>query len=116
MQEFVLIFRNSVNPHANPSPEELQERMQWLEQIVARQQLVDKGNALSVGTAKTVKPGNVVTDGPFTEIREFISGYVIIKAATIDEAVEWAQANPSLKAGGTIEVRALLKPEDKSTY
>jgi hypothetical protein len=38
---------------------------------------------------------------------------MIVKTDTIDEAVELARANPMLKAGGTIEVRAVLTTEGK---
>ena len=74
--------------------------------------MVDKGNTLLPipGSAKTVKPNNVVTDGPYTEIKEFISGYVIVKTENIDEAVEIAKANPIFgQVGGNIEVREVLK-------
>jgi hypothetical protein len=113
MKEFVLIFRNSTDAHDNPSPEQLQERMNWLGSIAAQNKLADKGNRLSPTNAKTVKPGDVVTDGPYTEIKEFISGYVIVKADTIEEAVELAKANPVLKVGGYVEVRAVLTPGEK---
>lgn len=113
MKEFMLIFRNSTNSHDNPSPEQLQERMNWLGSIAAQNKLADKGNRLSASDAKTVKP-DMVTDGPYTEIKEFISGYMILKAANIEEAVAFAQANPVLKAGGNVEVRAILRPEEKS--
>ncbi|HEY8959072.1 YciI family protein [Chitinophaga sp.] len=114
MREFMLIFRNSTNSHDNPTPEQLQDRMNWLAGIAAQNKLADKGNRLSASLAKTVKPGNVVTDGPYTEIKEFISGYMIVKADSIEEAIEFARANPVLKAGGNVEVRAILKPEEKS--
>ena len=94
MKEFALIFRLNKNSDAKPSPEQLQERMNWLGSIAAQNKLADKGNTLSPVSAKTVKPDNVVTDGPFTEIKEFISGYMIVKAESIDEAVEMAKANP----------------------
>ncbi|WP_143305403.1 YciI family protein [Chitinophaga vietnamensis] len=110
MQEFMLIFRNSDHAHQQPSPEVLQERMEWLDKIVAQQQLADQGNRLSSSLAKTVKPGAVVTDGPYTEIKEFISGYVVVKTHTLEEAVELAKANPILKYGGSVEVRAILRP------
>ena len=60
-------------------------------------------------SAKTVSAGSVVTDGPYTEIKEFIVGYVIVRTATIDEAVEMAKENPIFKIGGNIEVREVLK-------
>ena len=86
--------------------------MNWLASIAAQNKLVDKGNTLLPipGSAKTVKPNNVVTDGPYTEIKEFISGYVVIKVENIDEAVEIAKANPIFdQVGGSIEVREVLK-------
>jgi hypothetical protein len=111
MKEFALIFRLKDIADFKPSPEQMQERMNWLGSIAAQQKLVDKGSALLPipGSAKTVKPDNVVTDGPYTEIKEFISGYIIVKAETIDEAVEMAKRNPIFKIGGNIEVREVLK-------
>ncbi|MCK9640792.1 MAG: YciI family protein [Prolixibacteraceae bacterium] len=110
MKEFVLIFRLTDTSDAKPSPEQMQERMNWLGGIASQNKLADKGKALSVGNAKTVKPGNVVTDGPYTEIKEFISGFMIVKTETIEEAVELAKANPIFKQGGNIEVREVINP------
>ena len=112
MKEFSLIFRLKDIADFKPSPEQMQERMNWLGSIAAQNKLVDKGNTLlpMPGSAKTVKPGNVITDGPYTEIKEFISGYIVVKAENIDEAVEIAKANPIFdQVGGNIEVREILK-------
>ncbi|MBN9297379.1 MAG: transcription initiation protein [Filimonas sp.] len=111
MKEFALIFRLQDVADSKPSPEQLQERMNWLAGIVAQNKLVDKGNTLlpMQGSAKTVRPGNIITDGPYTEIKEFISGYIVVRAETIEEAVEMAKANPIYKVGGNIEVREVLK-------
>ena len=111
MKEFTLIFRMSDLSKVKPSPEQMQERMNWLGSIAAQNKLADKGNTLlpTPGSAKTVKPDNVVTDGPYTEIKEFIAGYIVVKVETIEEAVEIAKANPIFKTGGNIEVREVLK-------
>ncbi|QQT25611.1 YciI family protein [Sphingobacterium spiritivorum] len=111
MKEFTLIFRLKDISDFQPSPEQMQERMSWLAGIAAQNKLADKGNTLlpSSGSAKTVKPDNIVTDGPYTEIKEFISGYIVVKAETIDEAIEMAKSNPVFKIGGSIEVREVLK-------
>ncbi|WP_315822653.1 YciI family protein [Paraflavitalea speifideaquila] len=113
MKEFVLIFRSNRNPHANPSPEQIQARMNWLGGIASQNKLADKGNRLSASQAKLVKGGNLVADGPYTAATEFINGYMIVKANNIEEAVELAQTNPILKAGGNVEVRAVLTPDEK---
>ncbi|MET3037268.1 YciI family protein [Chryseobacterium sp. NRRL B-14859] len=111
MKEFALIFRLKDISDSKPSPEQIQERMNWLANIVAQNRLVDKGNTLlpDPSSAKTVKPGNMITDGPYTEIKEFISGYIVVRAESIDEAVEMAKGNPIFKIGGNIEVREVLK-------
>jgi len=111
MKEFVLIFRTSNNADFKPSPEQMQERMNWMAGIASQNKLVDKGNSWSPVSAKTVRPGNVVTDGPYTEIKEFVAGYVIVRTETLEEAVELAKDNPVLKSGGNVEVREVLKRE-----
>jgi hypothetical protein len=51
-----------------------------------------------------------ITDGPFTEAKEFVGGYWIIQARTQSEAVEWASRAPV--GEGTIEVRRIAEPDD----
>ncbi len=111
MKEFALIFRLKDISDFKPSPEQMQERMNWLAGIAAQNKLADKGNTLlpAPGSARTVRTDNIVTDGPYTEIKEFISGYIVVKAETIDEAVEMAKSNPIFRIGGNIEVREVLK-------
>ena len=112
MKEFALIFRLKDIADFKPSPEQMQERMNWLARIAAQNKLVDKGNTLlpMPGSAKTIRPNHVVTDGPYTEIKEFISGYIVVRAETIDEAVEMAKGNPIFhQVGGNVEVREVLR-------
>ena len=112
MKEFALIFRLKDVADFKPSPEQMQERMNWLARIAAQNKLVDKGNTLlpMPGSAKTIRPNHVVTDGPYTEIKEFISGYIVVRAETIDEAVEMAKGNPIFhQVGGNVEVREVLR-------
>lgn len=45
-----------------------------------------------------------VTDGPFTETKEQLLGFLLVEAADMDEAIEIARGVP-LAATGTIEVR-----------
>lgn len=112
MKEFVLIFRLKDISDFRPTPEQMQERMNWLAGIASQNKLVDKGNTLLpfAGSAKNVKFNKEVTDGVCTENNEFVSGYVVVKSETIDEAVEIAKANPIFdQVGGNIEIREVLK-------
>jgi len=116
MNEFALIFRNSIQSDVKPSPAQIQEVMNawmsWMGSIAAQNKLADKGNRLSMSNSKTVSAGNMVTDGPFVEIKEFINGYILVKTETIDEAVEIAKECPILKIGGKVEVRKIIGPND----
>ena len=108
MKDFLLVFRNEPNAQPQPSAEQMQATlklwMDWVGGIAAQNKLVDRGNRL-VESGKVVRPGKVVTDGPYTETKEFIAGYTMIKCANYDEAVEIAKGCPALTMGGNVEVR-----------
>jgi hypothetical protein len=55
-----------------------------------------------------------VTDGPFTEAKELIAGYVLIEVATKEEAIEWAKRCPTMGGPGEveIEVRQVIEASD----
>jgi hypothetical protein len=49
-------------------------------------------HAPSTATVVRVKDGDaLMTDGPFTEGKEHVGGFTIIKAADLDEALEWGR-------------------------
>ncbi len=55
-----------------------------------------------------------VMDGPFTEIKEMIAGYWLIRVASMDEAIEWAKRNP-YPSGPKVEVEIRELFEDEFT-
>jgi len=60
------------------------------------------------GARVQVRSGKAkVTDGPFAETKEIIGGYMLIDAATRDEAVELAQQCPAAE-WSTVEVREVI--------
>ena len=112
MKEFLLIFRRDASAEdARLSPEQLQVMMKpwqdWMGSIAAQNKLVDQGNRLEAD-GKVVKPNNMVTNGPYVEIKEAIGGYTIIRAASIEEATEVSKSCPILQVGGNVEVRAII--------
>jgi hypothetical protein len=112
MKEFVFIYRNIENPNEKPSPEQMQASMaawmSWFGSLSAQNKLASYGNRLAPTGAATVKPGNVVTDGPYTEIKEFITGFSIVKADSLEEATELAKGCPIYNVGGSVEVRTVM--------
>jgi len=53
----------------------------------------------------------VVTDGPFTETKELIAGFTMIRANSREEALAWAKRWP-LSDGGELELRQLYEADD----
>jgi hypothetical protein len=59
----------------------------------------------SATTTVQVKKGDViVTDGPFSEAKEHIGGFWIIKCADLDAALQWAK-EATVACGAPVEVR-----------
>ena len=113
MEEFILLFRlDIVNKEAQPSPEQLQIYMKqhydWIGGIAAQNKFVG-GTGLST-EGRVLKANNVVTDGPFVEIKESIAGYVMIRADDFDDAVKISQGCPILQGqGNSVEIRKTVK-------
>jgi len=109
MNQYLLLFRRDVDFQL--SPEQLQKItkpwMDWMGSIAAQNKLGERGNRLD-STGKVVKPNNVVTNGPYVEMKEAIGGYTMIKADSLDEAVELAKGCPILAVGGNVEVRPIV--------
>lgn len=112
MKEYVLVYRNQYNATPQLSAEQaaamMQQWMDWMSQLKSKGQLVSQGSRLEPHRGKVVKANNVVTNGPYAEIKEAIGGFSIVKAASYDEAVEMAQGCPVLRAGGNVEVREII--------
>ena len=112
MDEFILIFRHQDGKKI-ASPEQIEVWMKqtrdWIATIAAQNKFVG-GNGLPFEDARVVRPNNVVTNGPFGEIKETIGGYIIVKADNADEAVEFAKGCPVLQGeGNSVEVRKIAK-------
>jgi hypothetical protein len=113
MKEFLLIFRADASTNRpQPSPDQMQASMKnwqnWLGSIAAQNKLVTSGNRLA-NDGRVVKPGNLVTDGPYVETKEAIGGYSIIKVDSLEEAAEIAKGCPILAINGNVEIREIEK-------
>ena len=115
MDEFALIMRHE-DGRKVASPEQIQawmkQTMNWIGSISAQNKFVS-GTGLPFDEARVVKNTNekkIVTNGPFGDIKETIGGLIIVKAASIDEAVEFAKGCPVLAGdGNSVEVRKIAK-------
>lgn len=105
--QFLLLF-SGTNWHRGLSPQEIQEIMDrtnaWFDKL-ARTGKSKAAQPLE-GEGKTVSFKNgAVADGPFTESKESIGGYLLLEVANFDEAMAIARENPMIPHGLTVEVR-----------
>ncbi|MDQ1576915.1 MAG: hypothetical protein QOH55_2065 [Microbacteriaceae bacterium] len=97
----------ATDPEAEPYDPREDNIAEWVRDVDARGIHV-RGNRLRpVEDATTVRMRGgelLVTDGPFTESKEWIGGYDIIDCADLDEAIEVASKHPMARFG-RIELR-----------
>lgn len=70
---------------------------------------VDPLHTVDTATTVRVRDGDaLVTDGPYTEAREWLGGYYILECHDLDEALELAALCPMAAEGG-VEVRPIME-------
>ena len=105
MQEFLLVYHGASGPMPESQAEIDKVVQAWGAWFVRLgDAVVDGGNP--VGRSKTILPDGKVENhgGP-----DPASGYSIIMADDIDDAVEKAKGCPHLGDGGTIEVAPIIE-------
>ena len=109
---YMLLYRSDdwYNRLSHPELQSLMDQNKsWIEKLSAEGK-AKPGRALERrGAFVSGKNGRYVTDGPFTESKEAIGGFLTLDVETLDEAVAIAQTIPSLAYGGSIEVRPIAE-------
>lgn len=96
--------------HEKPSPAEMQaiyaKFNAWREKF--RDNLVDLGGRLGEGRLAKADPA---PDGPLVEVKELVGGYMIVSAASLDDAIAIARECPGLvRPGSGVEVIEIHAP------
>jgi hypothetical protein len=115
MEKFLFIIREDLNKLKQWNEEQrfnaILEMDKWVKS------LVEKGNYLSGDALRIsgsyVSKNQVLSDGPFIEAKEGISGVIFMAAADMKDAVSLAQTCTFVKSGDmAIEVRPLMELKD----
>lgn len=112
MKQFLYLFRGGDGGYAEQSPEEMEAHMarwgEWMMQISQTDEPVP-GLPLQAQGKVVADGGRIITDGPFTEGKEIVGGYVLVEANDLDHAVELSKGCPIFEFGGTVEVREAIQ-------
>lgn len=105
---YMLIFRGGAVSRADVSPSVLQAHLEkwyaWADELT-REGRRNVGTPLD-NSGKAVRGAErVVTDGPYAESKDLVTGAMIISASSLEDAVEVARGSPTFEFDGSVEVR-----------
>jgi hypothetical protein len=112
MQYMLLIYADpSVTPQSEAEHDALFEAFQAFTKDLRSSGAYVAGDPLappSSATTVRVRDGKLaVTDGPFAETKEWLGGFLIIQASSLDDALEVATKCPGAKYG-SVEIRPIV--------
>ncbi len=115
MPKFMYIFRGG--GYASPgrlSPSELQQHLAkwnaWTDALLAAGKLAGAEALSHPPSGKTLRGRDrTVTDGPYAESKDLVSGTLVVEAASLDAAAELARDCPIFEYDGSVEVRPVLE-------
>jgi hypothetical protein len=108
MEKFMLIIREDLERMGKLTNEErfsnIPMMLEWVDSLIASGNYI-MGEPLYV-SGRYVSKDQILSDGPFIESREGISGYELIRAENIEQAAAIAQTCPLVQRGLAVrEVR-----------
>jgi hypothetical protein len=110
--QYMLFIATDTDPE--PSSTDAPTVEDWVEEGERRgiRKQGDRLRPASDATTVRVRKGELlVTDGPFTESKEWIAGFDIVECADLDQAVDYASRHP-MAWFGRIEIRPFWPFED----
>jgi|SRR6516225_5165198 hypothetical protein len=110
MEKFMLIIREDLGKMGKMTDEErfanIPMMLKWVDSLIESGNYI-KGEPLLV-KGRYVTKDKILSDGPFIEANEGISGYEIIRAENLDQAAAIAQNCPLVQSGLAVrEVRPI---------
>jgi hypothetical protein len=105
MPKFMLILHHAPDTFRKLSPDELERKMEtyqaWSQKIRSSGQLVSSEKLGEEGgkILNRQKGRLSVMDGPFSEAKEVVGGFMILRAASYDEAIELVRDCPFFDDG-----------------
>ena len=102
---------------AMPTTELLGAMGQYAEEMHAAGVLLGGEGLKPSSTGKRVRFENgkpVLIDGPFTETKELVAGYFMMKVKSMDEAIAWARKWPAQDGDANVEleIRPIYEEDD----
>lgn len=110
MKKFLILLREDLSAANQMTPEQVEadiaEYMQWVEGLKKNGHHVISDPLETSGSM--ISKHKIETDGPFIESKEAISGFFVILAKDMEEAIYIARSCPIFKNEGIVELRPIM--------
>jgi hypothetical protein len=113
MSNFALLLNHKPDRYDNLNENEMIEIVKdyiaWVEELTTKgiyqagEKLIPEVGKTLVRTANTIE----VHDSPFTELKEILGGFMIIKATDYNHAIEIAKTCPHLIHNESLQIRQI---------
>src|SRR5689334_24809924 len=105
MSDYVYLFRISEagQREAMGTPEKAQQSMQawlgWMRDLEAKGHLKERGQPLERAGKVVRGKDRILSDGPYVEVKDLVSGYIVVQANDLAEAASLSNGCPILEGG-----------------
>ncbi|MEL6122233.1 MAG: YciI family protein [Bacteroidota bacterium] len=103
----MMIFTAGEPHYETLSPSDMQQRLSlwqaWIEDLKAKNIYVD-GRALKSQRFLAESADGILTDGPFVEAKELVSGFFVVKAVDYEAAAEISRGFPDYDLGAKVMI------------
>jgi hypothetical protein len=114
MAKFMFIFRGGAFVTPGLSPSQMQEHLakwhRWADTF-AKAGRNNVGHPLENRGRAIRGRDRVLTDGPYAESKDLVTGSLVLEAASLEEATALARDCPIFEFDGSVEIRPVLENE-----
>jgi hypothetical protein len=113
--KFLCVYKSSKPEGVPPTQEEMVRMGQLIDESMKSGILLATEGCLPSAKGARVRFSNgqfTVTDGPFTEAKEIIGGFALLRANSKEEAIEYTKGFMKVAGDGEVEVRQIFEATD----
>ena len=111
MKDYLFLFRGGLDFTTASADQVQQVMMKWKDWIdkLTKDGIYNGGERLTRNGAVLKGNKQQIIDGPYSESKEIVGGYISIKADDLQEAIEISKGCPIFNFNGNVEVREVDK-------
>ena len=106
--KYALLMYGNTDILANWSDEDRRRVNADVAEVVSRPDVPDYLRLQGTETATTLREErgrSLLTDGPFVDSKDFLGGFILVEAESLDGALAVAEELRQIRMGGAIEIR-----------